>query len=79
MFTDDFAKGEHVDGEVGWTQHRALRDTTGDFVGVRPCFTQAHVFCSASQARNEPVVSVLRVQCCIVGSRRVVRPGHSVL
>ena len=34
MPADDAAQGEHVEGEKGGAQHRALGDTAGDTVGV---------------------------------------------
>lgn len=34
MPADDMTKGEHVDGEEGWTEHRALGDPTPNSVGV---------------------------------------------
>lgn len=41
------AKREHVDGEQGGAQHRALRDTAGDIVGVWFGFAQGDMLSSA--------------------------------
>ena len=34
MPADDTTEGEHVYGEKGWTEDRALGDPTGDSVGA---------------------------------------------
>ena len=49
MPAHDAARGEHIDGEKGGAQHRALGDTAGDTVGVR--FALPRATCSGLSVR----------------------------
>ena len=49
MLADDPAQGKQIESEKGGAQHRALGDTTDDFVGERPCFAQGDMLSSVGQ------------------------------
>ena len=52
MPAHDAARGEHIDGEKGGAQHRALGDTAGDTVGMWFSFAQGDVLGSAVGVRR---------------------------
>ncbi len=49
MPADDTTKGEHVDGEEGWTEHRALGDPTGNSVGGGFSVPQGYELCPSRE------------------------------
>ena len=55
MPADDTAQGEHIQGEQQGAEHRALGDTTGDWLGLRFCSSQGNAFSPISEVGLEPV------------------------
>ena len=45
MPADELTQGEQVESKEGGTQHRALRDTACNIMGVGPCFAQVFNKC----------------------------------
>lgn len=55
MPADDTTKGEHVDGEEGWTEHGALGDSTVNGVGTRFSIPQGYELGPSREVRVKPL------------------------